>query len=115
MLKPQCWVKRGNKSLYIGSRTFVKINQEAITGLPEGKLGKMAEDLTAACDWIKLLGSVGPNLKQLLSCLLEDKGVIPPDVPSVGWNADNWLPTASDDQSVLDGSLNTMSTSHVYY
>lgn len=48
----------------------------------------MAEDLTAACDWIKLRGSVGPNLKQLLTRLLEEKSVIPPDVPSVGWNAD---------------------------
>lgn len=55
-----------------------------MTGLPEGKIGKMAEDLTASCDWIKLHGSVGPNLKQLLSHLLEEKGVIPPDVPSVG-------------------------------
>lgn len=55
-----------------------------MTGLPEGKIGKMAEDLTTACDWIKLCGSVGPNLKQLLSRLLEEKDVIPPDVPSVG-------------------------------
>lgn len=84
LLEPRCWVKKGNRSLYINSRTFVKINQEAITGLPEGKIGKMAEDLTAACDWIKLRGSVGPNLKQLSSRLLEEKGVIPPDVPSVG-------------------------------
>lgn len=83
-LEPRCGVKRGNRPLYISSQTFVKISQEAMTGLPDGKIGKMAEDLTTACDWIKLCGSVGPNLKQLLSRLLEEKDVIPPDVPSVG-------------------------------
>lgn len=50
---------RGKRPLYIGSGTFVKINRGAITGLPEGRIGKMAEDLISTCDWIKIKGAVG--------------------------------------------------------
>ncbi|KAK1333799.1 hypothetical protein QTO34_006186 [Cnephaeus nilssonii] len=110
-----CWSHGAGFKGGIGSQTFVKINREAITGPPEGKIGKMAEDLVVTCDWIKLHRSVGPNLKQLLSHLLEEKGVIPPDVPAVlGGTLTHWLKTASDDQSGLTGSLNIILTDVIF-
>lgn len=60
-LFPREWMVRGKRPLYIGSGTFVKINRGAITGLPEGRIGKMAEDLISTCDWIKIKGAVGQH------------------------------------------------------
>lgn len=59
---------------HIGSRTYIKVNRGAITGLSEGKIGKMAEDLILTCDWIKLRGSVSENMAELLSTFLKKKG-----------------------------------------
>lgn len=51
---PSLWMIRGKRPLYKRSRTFVKINRGAITGLPEGHIGKMAEDFLYTSDWINL-------------------------------------------------------------
>lgn len=61
---------RGKRPLYIGLGTFVKINRGAITGLPEGHIGKMAEDFLSTSDWINIKGAVGQHLAMLLSTLL---------------------------------------------
>lgn len=74
------------------------MNRGAITGLPEGKIGKMAEDLILTCAWIKLRGFVGKNMAELLSTLLKEKGVASPGLPVVlGGTLTHRLPTASDD------------------
>lgn len=91
-------LKRGSRPLYTGSRTYIKVNRGAITGLSEGKIGKMAEDLILTCDWIKLRGSVIENMAELLSTLLKEKGVTSPGLPGVlGETLTHRLPTASDD------------------
>ncbi|DBA13175.1 TPA_asm: L polymerase [finepatterned puffer bornavirus] len=103
---------RGRHPLYIGSRTFMKVNRGAITGLPEGRIGKMAESLVAVYDWIKLRGTCETgSLKELLDVLLHEKGVEMPDIPVVsGGTLTHRLPTSGDDRSGLAGSLNTIST-----
>lgn len=110
-LFPRQWTKRGSRPLYIGSRTHIKVNRGAITGLPEGKIGKMAEDLILTCNWIKLRGSVGGNMANLLLQLLKEKGVTSPTLPVImGGTLTHRLPTASDDRAGLAGNLNVIST-----
>lgn len=60
------------------------MNRGAITGLPEGRLGKMAENLVTVYDWIKLKGTLeADGLRQLLDVLLKEKGVTMPNIPIV--------------------------------
>lgn len=102
---------RGKRPLYTGSRTFVKINRGAITGLPEGQMGKMAEDLISTCDWIKIKGALGQHLAMLLSTLLSEKGAHTPKLPVImGGTLTHRLPTASDDRAGLAENLNVIST-----
>lgn len=60
------WTQKGSQPLYIRSRTYIKVNRGAITGLPEEKIGKMAEDLilNMCLDQAK---RVGENMAELLS------------------------------------------------
>lgn len=71
----------------------------------------MAENLISTCDWIKLRGKVGEHLAELLTILLDEKGITVPELLVVtGGTLTNQLPTASDDQAGLAGSLNVIST-----
>lgn len=71
----------------------------------------MAKWLSSTCDWIKIKGTVGQNLAQLLSVLLSEKGVHVPNLPIImGGTLTHRLPTASDDRAGLAGSLNVIST-----
>lgn len=100
---------RGKRPLSIGSRTFVKINRGAVTGLPEGHIGKMA-DFPPTCDWVNIKGAVGQHLAMLLSTLLSEKGVHTPELPVImGGILIHRLPNASDDRAGLTGSLDVIS------
>nr|DBA13195.1 TPA_asm: L polymerase [Wuhan sharpbelly bornavirus] len=113
---PANLILRGSNPLYIGSRTFVKVTRGSITGLPIGKLGKMAEELVAVYDWLKLK-DVGDSdgLVKVMNILLAEKGVQLPENPVVtGGTLTHRLPTASDDRAGLSGSMNTVST-HVRF
>lgn len=60
-LFPRLWMIRGKRPLYVGSRTFEKINRGAITGLLEGHIGKKWK-ISSTCNWIKIKCAVGPLL-----------------------------------------------------
>lgn len=94
----------------------MKVNRGAITGLPEGRLGKMAENLVAVYDWIKFKRTLSTDgLRQLLDILLKEKGVEMPNLPIVsGSTLTHRLSTANDDRAGLAGSLNIIST-HVTF
>lgn len=104
--------ERGKQRLYIGSRTYIKVNRGLITGLPQGKMGTMCECFVSLWDWLKL-GSrmIGPNFSKILLELMKEKGVEPPDTPIIsGETLTHRLPLASDDRVGLAGSINMIST-----
>ncbi|DBA13189.1 TPA_asm: L polymerase [electric eel bornavirus] len=103
---------RGTEQLFLGSRTFVKVSRGTVTGMPEGKLGKMAEELVAVYDWLKLKDvSKDDGLVEVMDVLLHEKNVVVPDHPVVsGGTMTHRLPSSADDRAGLAGSMNNMST-----
>ncbi|DBA13213.1 TPA_asm: L polymerase [Bombay duck fish bornavirus] len=111
-VRPTLLISRGEKRLYLGSRTFVKITKGAITGLPAGKLGTMSEALVALWDWMRMGRRVpGERFNKILLVLMKEKGITPPDAPVIsGGTLTHRLPSSSDDRSCLAGSINMIST-----
>ncbi|DBA13183.1 TPA_asm: L polymerase [little skate bornavirus] len=104
--------RRGQYPLYLGSRTFVKVNRGAITGLPSGRLGAMSENLVSIYDWLRLRsGALGQNIKTLLDVMISEKGINIPELPIIsGGTLTHRLPCANDDRTGLSGSMNLIST-----